>query len=178
MTTTIPFVVSGDELVSYRNNVIELLAGGVHVLVYAGDTDFMVDWIGCKQWIKNLPWKHQQEWNDARPTDFVLHNRVRGIKQTASNLTFIQVYDSGHMVPMDQPEVALVMIHEFMAQAASHKRGELLRLGTLVGKDMVSKVLVVLSVAVFFTITVSAARVCFRVTRAFKETESTYHLMA
>jgi len=178
MTTTLPFIVSGDELVSYKNSVIELLAGGVHVLVYAGDTDFMVDWIGCKAWLQKLPWKYQKEWNEARPNEFVLHNRVRGIMQTASNLTFMQVYDSGHMVPMDQPEVALVMIREFMAQATSHKRTNSLRLGSLFDKGKEIKLMAFSSVAVMCVFLVSVAAFGFRVARASKESERSYHLMA
>jgi len=30
------------------------------------------------------------------------------------NLTFLKLYDAGHMVPMDQPEAAFRMIDQFL----------------------------------------------------------------
>mmetsp|Transcript_90247 Transcript_90247/g.254661 ORF Transcript_90247/g.254661 Transcript_90247/m.254661 type:complete len:516 (-) Transcript_90247:161-1708(-) len=124
MTTTLPFIISGDELMDYRRSVIELLSGRVHVLVYAGDTDFMVDWLGCRAWVEQLPWAHQQEWAAAPRVDFVLDGQSRGKVQSARGLSFMQVYNAGHMVPMDQPEVSLAMLEEFMAAAqAKNRRG-------------------------------------------------------
>ena len=31
------------------------------------------------------------------------------------NLSFLQVYEAGHMVPMNQPEAALALLNEFIA---------------------------------------------------------------
>lgn len=114
MTTTLPFIVSGDELMSYRSDVLELLRNDVSVLVYAGDTDFMVDWVGCKAWVMQMPWEHQTEFQNALDMPFVINNKSMGKVRSASGLTFVQVFNSGHMVPMDQPEVALAMIAEFV----------------------------------------------------------------
>jgi cathepsin A (carboxypeptidase C) len=36
------------------------------------------------------------------------------LARTAGGLTFLQVYDAGHMVPSDQPEHALAMITQFL----------------------------------------------------------------
>lgn len=37
-----------------------------------------------------------------------------GLVKTANGLTFMQVYDAGHMVPSDQPKGALQMISNFI----------------------------------------------------------------
>jgi len=34
------------------------------------------------------------------------------------NLSFLQVYKAGHMVPFDQPELVLMMIDQFLAGEA------------------------------------------------------------
>ena len=34
--------------------------------------------------------------------------------RSSGGLTFLQVYDAGHMVPTDQPAVALAMIQNFI----------------------------------------------------------------
>ena len=44
---------------------------------------------------------------------FVLHQA--GTARTASGLTFLQVNNAGHMVPMDQPENALAMVNTFLS---------------------------------------------------------------
>lgn len=116
MTSMIPFLLSGDYLHNYRRDVSELLAGGVNVLIYAGDTDFQVDWIGCRAWVENLPWAHQKEWNAAPQVPVVMGGHEHGLRQSAYGLTYIQVFNAGHMVPMDQPEFALAMLRNLMNQ--------------------------------------------------------------
>lgn len=41
-------------------------------------------------------------------------NKPGGRVQNFENFTFMQVYDAGHMVPMDQPEAAHDMIYQFI----------------------------------------------------------------
>jgi len=36
--------------------------------------------------------------------------KAGGEVKSYNNFTFFRIYDAGHMVPMDQPEVALTMI--------------------------------------------------------------------
>lgn len=52
MTSLLPFILSGDEMTSLDGTVAMLLEAGVRVLVYAGDTDFMADWLGCRAWVE------------------------------------------------------------------------------------------------------------------------------
>lgn len=119
ITAMIPFVLSGDILMSYRQEVAEVLAAGVRVLVYAGDTDSQVDWLGCRLWVERLPWLHQKEWLDAPRETVYLGDQSRGVRQSAWGLTFLQIFDAGHMVPHDQPEFALAMLREFLNEPSS-----------------------------------------------------------
>jgi len=110
LNATMPFITSGDEFRNYEGSVKELLVGGVQVLVYAGDTDFMVDWVGCRDWVANLPWEHQEDWAQAPNKPILLDGEMAGFQQTAHGLTFVQVFGAGHMVPMDQPKFTLEMM--------------------------------------------------------------------
>ena len=58
----------------------------------------------------NLDWKGKDEFNAADEHEW----ESSGLARTANGLTFLQVYDAGHMVPSDQPEVALSMIRNFV----------------------------------------------------------------
>lgn len=124
MTVNMQFVASGDFFRDLRPQVVELLAAGVGVLVYNGDDDFMVDWVGSKLWMENLEWPHSKEWSSALDGDFLpkADGGARGKVRSAAGLTFVQVYESGHMVPMDQPSVALEMLRTFVAPGSPWRR--------------------------------------------------------
>ena len=38
-----------------------------------------------------------------------------GAVKSFENFTFLKIFDAGHMVPMDQPKAASIMIEDFMA---------------------------------------------------------------
>jgi len=106
-----------------------LLEGGVRVLIYAGDVDFICNWIGNKAWTKELPWTGKAAYNAEADTEWVYVDEVAGSVQQvvggkartamaaegAGSLTFLQVYEAGHMVPMDQPAAALALLNAFTA---------------------------------------------------------------
>ena len=43
------------------------------------------------------------------------HHNDAGMLRTANNFSFLRVYDAGHMVPRDQPAVALAMLNAFIS---------------------------------------------------------------
>jgi cathepsin A (carboxypeptidase C) len=59
-----------------------------------------------------LEWSGQSDFNAADDHDW----KGKGLARTSKGLTFLQVYDAGHMVPSDQPEAALDMLATFLAQ--------------------------------------------------------------
>jgi carboxypeptidase C (cathepsin A) len=44
----------------------------------------------------------------------MVDGEAAGEYKKTDNLTFLRVFDAGHMVPMDQPKVALEMLREFI----------------------------------------------------------------
>jgi len=100
-----------DEMENFAPQVTDLLEGGIHVLIYAGDADFICNYMGNKAWTMALDWKFQDAFNNAKDHEW---GEKTGLARTSNGFTFLQVYDAGHMVPTDQPEVALSMITMFM----------------------------------------------------------------
>lgn len=106
-----------------------MLEDGVRVLIYAGDVDFICNWIGNKAWTKELRWTGKSNFNaeedkswfytDAQNTAAapVAGGKARTAKAARGegSLTFLQVYEAGHMVPMDQPAAALALLNDFLA---------------------------------------------------------------
>jgi cathepsin A (carboxypeptidase C) len=99
-----------DAMKDMSSNVIDLLDNDIATLIYAGDTDFICNYLGNKAWTDELKWKHHKEYKHSEPYDW----KKQGMAKSYKGLTFLQVYDAGHMVPHDQPKVALEMIHDFV----------------------------------------------------------------
>lgn len=103
-----------DWMKDFSGYVADLLHAGVPTLVYAGDVDFICNYLGNRAWTLALPWKGSADFAAADEHDW----QGQGLARTAQGLTFLQVYDAGHMVPADQPEVALDMIANFLSGGA------------------------------------------------------------
>lgn len=99
-----------DAMTDMSYNVRELLNDDVATLIYAGDTDYMCNYLGNKAWTDGLKWKHSTEFKHSKPYDW----KKQGLAKSYKGFTFLQVYDAGHMVAHDKPKVALEMIHDFV----------------------------------------------------------------
>eukprot|EP00667_Euglena_gracilis_P007963 EG_transcript_8058 len=86
-------------------------AGKLNILVYSGDIDFVVSFMGSQAWIKSLnlpirtPW---QRWYGA-------DRQVAGYYTEYEGLTFLTVKGAGHMVPKDRPLHALNLFASYLA---------------------------------------------------------------
>ena len=92
--------------------VADLLEAGIRVMIYAGDVDFICNSLGNKAWTLEFNWSGKEDFNAASDKEW---NNGHGTIRSAKGLTFLEVNDAGHMVPHDQPEVALDMINQFLA---------------------------------------------------------------
>jgi carboxypeptidase C (cathepsin A) len=96
--------------------VADLLDDDVRVLVYAGDADLACNWSGNEAWTRALQWKGMEGFNSTPETAFMTANGTNaGVVRSFNNqLTFLRVFNAGHMVPHDQPAVALDMLNKFL----------------------------------------------------------------
>jgi cathepsin A (carboxypeptidase C) len=106
---------SSDWMKSQQYTIPPLLAADVRVLIYAGDADFICNWMGNKAWTLDLAWPGKSAFNAAEDHDWNVDGKKAGTARHAQGLTFLQVNNAGHMVPMDQPENSLSMIETFMS---------------------------------------------------------------
>jgi len=104
----------GDWVTNLQSSVVNLINKKVKVLVYSGDKDFICNWRGGEAWTNSLEWEKSNEFKNKSYAKWNLNGKSVGEYKNVENLTFLRVYDAGHMVPMDQPEVALNMLSEFI----------------------------------------------------------------
>ncbi|CEG48354.1 serine protease family [Plasmopara halstedii] len=104
-----------DQMVSSTNEVEFLLDAGVRVLIYAGDADLMCNWAGNEAWVMALDWSGKAEYNSVPNRPLVTSEmKNAGRVRSFENLAFVRVFNSGHIVPMDQPAVSLELINKFL----------------------------------------------------------------
>ncbi|RLN94035.1 hypothetical protein BBJ28_00023629 [Nothophytophthora sp. Chile5] len=109
-----------DLMKNFDGYVADLLNdGAVRVLIYNGDADLMCNWYGAQAWTTQLKWEHQQAFVDAKEHLFLVASsgdviKAGSVRTFANQFTFLRVFNSGHMVPKDQPAVALEMINRFL----------------------------------------------------------------
>lgn len=113
--TTVNRMFSKDWMHQFQWTVPPLLHNDTRVLIYAGDVDFVCNWIGNKAWTKDLSWAGKQQFNQAEDKDWEVDGKVSGKLRTYNGLSFLQVFDAGHMVPLDKPKESLQMLTEFLA---------------------------------------------------------------
>jgi len=109
------FELSGDWMQSYEMMIPDQLNDGIRVLIYAGDQDYICNWLGNQAWTQAMPWPHRTDFVNAAPTPWMVDNKAAGTLQTSNGFSFLRVYDAGHMVPRDQPANALAMLNAFIA---------------------------------------------------------------
>jgi cathepsin A (carboxypeptidase C) len=83
-----------DWMKDFSGYVADILNDGIPALIYAGDVDFICNYMGNKAWTEALKWDGAEAFNAAPDHDW---NGV-GLAKTVENFTFLQVYDAGHMV--------------------------------------------------------------------------------
>jgi len=91
-----------------------MLEAGIRVLIYAGEMDYICNYMGNKAWTLALPWKGEEEFTAAGDHAWMVEGKEAGLARSASGFTFLQVHDAGHMVPLDQPENSLAMLDSFL----------------------------------------------------------------
>lgn len=93
---------AGDWMKPFHLALPPLLEDGIRVLIYAGDADFICNWMGNKAWTLELPWSGQKEFAAAKDKTWYsdLGNEEAGEVRSVQNgnFTFLRIYGGGHMV--------------------------------------------------------------------------------
>ena len=98
------FLLAGDWMHPYVSYVGPILEAGIKVLIYAGDADFICNYLGNKAWALALEWSGAEKFNSAKDVKWVsnLTGREAGEFRMHKNFAYLRVYEAGHMVPYDQ----------------------------------------------------------------------------
>lgn len=109
------FLTHGDWMKPYYTAVVDILEKNLPVLIYAGDKDFICNWLGNENWVRKLKWSGSKGIADAKVHDWVVDGKKAGTKFNSEKFTFLRVFEAGHMVPYNQPENSLSMINGWVS---------------------------------------------------------------
>ncbi|RPB29261.1 hypothetical protein L211DRAFT_833115 [Terfezia boudieri ATCC MYA-4762] len=107
------FLFNGDWMLPFHKFIPEILKK-IPVLIYAGDADFICNWLGNQAWTNALEWKGKAGFNHEKLTPYMLGDKEVGQIKSFGNFTFLRLYQAGHMVPFNQPEPSLQMFNEWL----------------------------------------------------------------
>lgn len=85
------------------------------ILIYSGDTDACVPYVGTEAWTRGLNFTVVNDWHQwlSKPDEaHALHKA--GYAVTYDKFQFITINGAGHMVPQFQPAFALTMFTKFL----------------------------------------------------------------
>jgi len=92
-----------------------LWSGYSSASLHAGDADFICNWLGNRAWTNALEWPGQDGFVSAKTKTLKVGGEKYGNVKTYGNFTFMQIYEAGHMTPMDQPEASLDFINRWVS---------------------------------------------------------------
>ncbi|KAF0930325.1 hypothetical protein E2562_031989 [Oryza meyeriana var. granulata] len=99
------------DIKSSLRNHLDLTARGYRSLIYSGDHDMIIPFIGTQDWIRSLNFSVVDEW---RP--WFVDGQVAGYTRSYSNnLTFATVKGGGHTAPEYMPKQCLAMLARWVS---------------------------------------------------------------
>ncbi|KAI9499237.1 Alpha/Beta hydrolase protein [Zychaea mexicana] len=118
------FALTGDGAHDFSKQVAETLDESVRVLLYVGDMDWICNWFGNKAWSLNMEWPGKQGYGQAADEPWYNEKTFKQAGEVRSHdgLTFLRVFDAGHMVPYDQPENALDFFARWLQNAPLNEK--------------------------------------------------------
>jgi carboxypeptidase C (cathepsin A) len=87
------------------------------ILVYNGDADFIVNFLGSENWLGAMNLKQLQAWSKWSGSD----TQVAGYFVRYDGMAFATVKGAGHMVPKDRPQHALDLITAYIKETPLDK---------------------------------------------------------
>jgi hypothetical protein len=89
---------NNDKPLSVVPYIAELVDEGIPVLVYNGDRDMTTNMVGTELCLNDMKWDGQDEWLDAPRGLWKVNDYPAGWAKEHGKLSFVVVYNSGHMV--------------------------------------------------------------------------------
>ena len=110
---------SDEMIIDVISSVDACMEKGVNVTLYNGMLDFIVNSPGQERWIRKLSWIGLKNYFNAQriplyPTSRTKEQATTAFYKAYQNFEFYWILMAGHMVPIDQPEMARDMVRRII----------------------------------------------------------------
>ncbi|KAI8614985.1 peptidase S10, serine carboxypeptidase [Chytriomyces sp. MP71] len=93
-----------------------IIKAGIDVVLYDGNRDYVCNYMQVERVISNATWNGARGFQRG-PAAWTVSSRNAGLIWAERGLTYIRVFDAGHMLPADQPGSALALFQRILAGA-------------------------------------------------------------
>jgi len=93
-----------------------------NVLVYTGQNDLICNTPGTLRWVEALRFINTETFRDTLLTPWKINSEVKGFYKKVGKMELRTINNAGHLLPMDQGEVTLTMVNEFVKNALGEER--------------------------------------------------------
>ena len=108
--------VEAKDITNYLPYTNFLIEQSIPILFLCGEKDYMANCEGVNMQIESLTWKgvnqfKTQQWEDHKLAD---QGKVRGRIKALDGVRYLQVFDAGHMLFIDQPDLLFYLVKDFI----------------------------------------------------------------
>ncbi|GKU08432.1 carboxypeptidase s1 [Fusarium langsethiae] len=105
---------SGDDAKSFLSEVSRIVQDGVQVLIWAGDSDYVCNWVGAKRVADAVNWSRKATFSRKELQPYKVNGVQKASFKSVENLHYVRVFDAGHNIWWYQPETSLQLITQFL----------------------------------------------------------------
>ena len=109
------FSSTGDDPRSLLPELSDVVQSGIRVVVWAGDADWICNWMGGYSVAQNVAFGGQTAFRAASLQPYNVNGQAGGMFKTEDNFSFLRVYGAGHEVPYYTPALALQVFKQTMS---------------------------------------------------------------
>jgi len=111
---------TGDDAKTLLPQLGALANSGLRILIWAGDTDIICNWVGGHEAILAMDWYGNETLHNTPLTNMTLDDEPIAQIQNVDNFTFARLFGAGHEVAAFQPKAALAIFTQVIAKEPLH----------------------------------------------------------
>ncbi|KAL5506982.1 hypothetical protein ACEPAH_6438 [Sanghuangporus vaninii] len=93
------FDITGDWMRNSAPDLEAVINGGVRTVIYDGDADFILNYMGVEMMVNNLNTQYTSTYSQQNFANYTVAGHVAGLVKNTGNFSYIRVFGAGHEVP-------------------------------------------------------------------------------